>query len=182
MLSCAQFRACHFTICYVRSVFYATCPTRVLEYPHLQSTPVSLHPLLWLNVSNIDQVCPECPFGSMTLRHHQAHSHTYKFATSNCSLFSCSRTNDSLQPVAMPNMLTTPGASRDQLSRLEGRSTRVYSNPVTLSPTLNGCRPRQHPQEISVLKSHYLDLHAHFPATPQPHHKMLHRAHYVDLL
>lgn len=55
------------------------------------------------------QVCPECPFGSMTLWNHWEHPHTYKFIASNCSHFSYRHANNSLQFASALNMLTAPG-------------------------------------------------------------------------
>ena len=104
--------------------------------------------------AHIVHVCLGCPFGSATLRHRWDHLHTYKFDTSNCSHFSCSRANGSLHSAVVPIMLAALSVSWNQHARLVGRSASVHFELVTPSPTQSCFHPRQlHNVSKSVSKT-----------------------------
>lgn len=145
--------------------YYATCPT-MSEVPTLVVHVCMDAPISYAHCAHIVQVYLEHPFGSATLWCRWDHLYTYKFGTFNCSHFSYLHTNGSLHSMVVPIMLTSLGVSWDQHAHLVGCSASICSMLATVFPTLNDCLPWQHPQELSVLKSHCLDLCARLWSAP----------------
>ena len=109
--------------------YHTTCPT-VSEVPTLSIHVYPDAPYAFSRQAHIVQVFQGHLFGSMTLQHVWDHPHTYKFTTSSCSHFSCSRAKGSLQPAAVPIMLAALGAGWDQLTIWWGAGLVSFLSPL----------------------------------------------------